>query len=71
MDNTTPNPFQKILLVLIAIVSAFGIGLIYYSMQTNIEQTWTAITAMFTWLGVIILMVISGQIEDIRKKPKK
>ena len=62
------NLFQKVLLALIAVLAAFGIGLINYAMKLQPDEVWLAVTAMFTWLGTIVLLVISGQIEDIRKR---
>lgn len=67
VSKQKPNLFQRVLLVLIAILAAFGIGLINYAIKLQPEQIWQAVTAMFTWLGAIILLVIAGQIEDIRK----
>ena len=66
-NKIRPNLFQKVLLVLIAIMAAFGIGLINYAIKLQPEQIWDAVTAMFIWLSAIILLVISGQLEDIRK----
>lgn len=67
VNKQKPNLFQRVILVLLAIIASFGIGLINYAIKLQPEQVWSAVTAMFTWLSSIILLVIAGQIEDIRK----
>lgn len=67
-DKLKPNLFQRVILVLIAIMAAFGIGLINYAIKIQPDQIWSAATAMFAWLSVIILLVILGVLEEIRKR---
>ena len=65
-----PNFFEKILLLVGVILIIVGYGLMHNRIVADGVLTWQAIQAVFTWLVLVVLVILLAVNENMKEELK-
>ncbi len=68
MHVRTPNVFERILLIVGILILLVGYGLIWKVMRTNPTLTWESLIAIFLWLILFALVVVTAVAENTKEE---
>ncbi|MCD6403949.1 hypothetical protein DRN62_01830 [Nanoarchaeota archaeon] len=72
MKYEKPTDVEKLYILAIVVMGICGLALFYAAINMpTIEGPWQTITAVMSWINVMVLLVLGAELEGIRERMKR